>query len=830
MNCCRKIFITAFALAASLAPAQTTLELGNFTCPLDALEWMRTEVNLFQQAHPELLVRTYALREPPRYRQPIEQLPRLPHVFTLDSEAGYEIQYLVEKGLIVPPSSCALAEHATGVLLDQFPANLFDSVTYQGEVWAVPWLAWTELLVINRPMFEAAGLAPPQAWPELYDTAVKLTRDMDGDGAIDQWGLRLCCDDETLINLFVTLVLQQNGSLFSSGRFRLSSPAVLSAMDYLRRLVLDSGACSFSATPNEEALLETPLPYAMILLHSRSLRPIAARPNLEIVPLPSWNNDVTAATRRLYLAVRRGTPAEEAAAWQFVAWLTRTDVSLPETWGCGFPCRSDFTDRSDFLVVAAKSMCGLPRLFDEQARGREWGPFLPGRKQGLERLQAALEAIVFRGADPALELPRAEREANLLLRPLQVAGRCHPPRSGKSEKCPGCGNPGLQTRPLLDDAEARRIWAEMPELLTCASLRLACAGALERAGFPLEAELMEQHGHWGGLGGWVDALHQVHAPSTQDTAVSPRLIAVWRLASAACEATHGLDIQATRATAANYLGLLDNLQATTDAESLRLLRIITEAVFARAWCLLGVHGFTFDDRSRGEAEIPIVLPRLFDAYVALLARELASASTPRDLEWAEAVERAALFAEGFEDPPRKIRAYCILAEKYPTSTLAAEHLLHAALLAEEQSDHSLAIDLYHRLSADFAASSQAPKALRAETRLLLEADQAQEALARAQLLQVQYPETEEVAEARFLAAQACLRLGLEAQAREEMETLALELPGAPAASRALYWLSEQALQSGDIASAQHYLQRLTQGSAPAELLRVAQALLESLPH
>ncbi|MBA2666854.1 MAG: sugar ABC transporter substrate-binding protein [Trueperaceae bacterium] len=70
----------------------------------------------------------------------------------------------------------------------------WESVTdADGNVWGVPFL-WESLIVLyNRDLFEEAGVeAPtiddPWTWDEMRAAAAELTRDTDGDGQIDQYG------------------------------------------------------------------------------------------------------------------------------------------------------------------------------------------------------------------------------------------------------------------------------------------------------------------------------------------------------------------------------------------------------------------------------------------------------------------------------------------------------------------------------------------------------------------------------------------------------------------------------------------------------------------
>ncbi len=62
-----------------------------------------------------------------------------------------------------------------------------------GELWGVPFLWESRIVLYNQDLLEEAGIeAPtvqdPWTWEEYRDASLQLTQDTDGDGQIDQWG------------------------------------------------------------------------------------------------------------------------------------------------------------------------------------------------------------------------------------------------------------------------------------------------------------------------------------------------------------------------------------------------------------------------------------------------------------------------------------------------------------------------------------------------------------------------------------------------------------------------------------------------------------------
>lgn len=79
-------------------------------------------------------------------------------------------------------------------LAEDFDAVALELGTVDGEVYGLPWSMEAMCLVYNKQMFADAGLdpeAPPTTWAEVIEYGKALTKDLDGDGTIDQYGYGL---------------------------------------------------------------------------------------------------------------------------------------------------------------------------------------------------------------------------------------------------------------------------------------------------------------------------------------------------------------------------------------------------------------------------------------------------------------------------------------------------------------------------------------------------------------------------------------------------------------------------------------------------------------
>jgi multiple sugar transport system substrate-binding protein len=73
--------------------------------------------------------------------------------------------------------------------------NLLESCRYKEDYYGLPSSAIAFVLICNTELFEREGIQPPRTWSEFRKTARLLTKDLNGDGAVDQYGLVLMGGD-----------------------------------------------------------------------------------------------------------------------------------------------------------------------------------------------------------------------------------------------------------------------------------------------------------------------------------------------------------------------------------------------------------------------------------------------------------------------------------------------------------------------------------------------------------------------------------------------------------------------------------------------------------
>ena len=122
---------------------------------------------------------------------------------------------------------------------DIFPVfrNAFD---YKGNSYGIGKDFNAYVLFYNQEMFEAAGLThPPTTWDELYEFSKRLTKDTDGDGKTDQYGMVV----EPSIDVVMPFAFQNNAELISEeGTIKIGNPEFIEAVHYFMSLYRDGVA------------------------------------------------------------------------------------------------------------------------------------------------------------------------------------------------------------------------------------------------------------------------------------------------------------------------------------------------------------------------------------------------------------------------------------------------------------------------------------------------------------------------------------------------------------------------------------------------------------
>ena len=244
----------------------------------------------------------------------------LPDVAMLGQRHG--IPNISASGKLLAPDSFWTPE-ARKDITPQF----FNRYSYKGRVMAVPFAISTPVLHINATRFKEVGLnpeKPPTTWDELLNYARKLTRDVDGDGRIDQWGFNFHGDTPWHLYAFI---YQNGGDIYGKdGKSQLDSAAAVQALQWVADLYHKHRVAPVNAHEGATKLF-TAGNLAMFQRSSAFIegatRQIGKRFEYRVAYLPK-GKVYAAPDGGGGLGAFRSTPEREKVALTFLKWMTST--------------------------------------------------------------------------------------------------------------------------------------------------------------------------------------------------------------------------------------------------------------------------------------------------------------------------------------------------------------------------------------------------------------------------------------------------------------------------------------------------------------------------
>jgi ABC-type glycerol-3-phosphate transport system substrate-binding protein len=201
---------------------------------------LKTMIESFERANPNLRIRV----EPQVWTTMAERF-----VLGANARNAPDIAWVNDNNLALLASSDAAADLKPLVdawsparRADQIMPAALASATVRGRVLAMPLMATTFVLMYRRDLLAAAGLTPAAlaTWDGVVEAAKAMTRDTNGDGTPDIWGIGLGLATERYSATPALLAtVGGQGSLFDGEcRARLATPEAARAVQWQADLIL----------------------------------------------------------------------------------------------------------------------------------------------------------------------------------------------------------------------------------------------------------------------------------------------------------------------------------------------------------------------------------------------------------------------------------------------------------------------------------------------------------------------------------------------------------------------------------------------------------------
>lgn len=229
---------------------------------------------------------------------------------------------------------------------------------YQGVQYAMPHHIGGNLLWLNLDLFDNAGIIPPDenwTYDDLMSMARSISRDRDGDGEIDQWGLI----NPHMWAFWSGFVFSNGGHIYNHDQtaFDLDHNVTRDALRYIWELVHVAQGSPAPAQRQSDQVAwnngNTAMVLAPAVIHQWGEVPFAH----DVVPNP------TGSTRRVMmggaqpLIIYPHSPNIEAA-WRFLKFINRPDIQawVSNTLGMFPPARRSAVPYVDHPIIRSFGM------------------------------------------------------------------------------------------------------------------------------------------------------------------------------------------------------------------------------------------------------------------------------------------------------------------------------------------------------------------------------------------------------------------------------------------------------------------------------------------
>jgi multiple sugar transport system substrate-binding protein len=212
---------------------------------------------------------------------------------------------------------------------DFFPQAL-EAFRWAGQLWCIPQNVSSLVVYYNQDLFDAAGLPYPQAgwtWDDFLKAARTLTRDLDGDGQVDQYGAGIA----PRLQRLAPWIWQNGGELVDDSlhptRLALDRPEALAAFRWFVDLQVKEkvvpDAVAEAAESSENRFLNGRL--AMYLNSRRGVPTYRAVATFrwDVAPLPAGRMSVSILHSDGFCL--SATAKEKAAAWALIEFANSVE-------------------------------------------------------------------------------------------------------------------------------------------------------------------------------------------------------------------------------------------------------------------------------------------------------------------------------------------------------------------------------------------------------------------------------------------------------------------------------------------------------------------------
>ncbi len=367
----------------------------------------------FNQQHPTIAVESIYIGQADR------QLPKILAAVVGDAKPDL-LWYgsmltgrLVDLEAVVPID---VQWHRSAISKDIDPA-LLGSMQYEDRLWSIPF-GTNNVGIFYRPsLFKAAGIERiPTNWIEFKTTAKQLTRDTNGDGKIDKYGMLLPLGQgEWTVFTWLPFMWSGGGELKSGTMTKIDNAGAIAALQLWQDLIQDGSAILSSPERGYELDNFLSGKVAMQLTGPWTLGQLAQmnQTDYDVMPIPAGTRSATVVGGE-NLFMMKSTPKHQQAAWEFMEYVLSENFQAEWALGTGYlPINLKASDRASYRDYVIQTPA--TQVFLDQAKYGRSRPIEPGYSQISENLGRAIESVLLHKNSPTSALKTAQERLNLSL-------------------------------------------------------------------------------------------------------------------------------------------------------------------------------------------------------------------------------------------------------------------------------------------------------------------------------------------------------------------------------------------------------------------------------
>lgn len=374
-------------------------------------------VDKFNQSHPEIQVESLYVG------QQDQQTPKI--LSAVVGNAPPDLLWynptiagqLVELGALLPLDE----------MLDKSPIKaeidptLYASMRYNDKIWSVPF-ATNNVGIFYRPsLFKEAGITElPRTWEEFGKVAKKLTRDTNGDGRTDRYGMFLPLGKgEFTVFTWLPFMWSSGGELVSGDLQNAAAvdlkdnQGAIAALQFWRDLITEGSAILSGPERGYETddLLSGKV--AMQLNGPWNLGQFQTTGvDFDVFPIPVGEKPATVIGGE-NLFFFKTTPEREKAAFKFVEYTLSEEFQTELALGTGYlPVNLKSRENPKYQEFVNK----IPqvKVFLEQAKYGRSRPIFPGYNRISDSLGRAIESVLLGKSSPTKALEETQQRLDLI--------------------------------------------------------------------------------------------------------------------------------------------------------------------------------------------------------------------------------------------------------------------------------------------------------------------------------------------------------------------------------------------------------------------------------